>query len=65
MQPVIRVEIQTEEDCILFQAKEVPDGLARDVANAVALAFENYYQKNFGKYKMTTTSAGGMILDIV
>lgn len=63
MQPIVRVEIQTEDDCILFQVKNAPDGFRKDIANAVALAFENYYQKNFEKYKMITTESGGMILD--
>lgn len=63
MQPLVRVEIHTEDDCILFQAKKPNPALEKDIINAVALAFENFYQKNFQKYKMITTESGGMILE--
>lgn len=65
MTPITRVEIHTEDDVVLFQAKEPNEALKKDIINAVALAFENFYQKNFQKYKMITTESGGMILELL
>ena len=65
MRPLIRVEIHTDSDCILFQSDGPTNQFQLDIINCVALAFEKHYCTNHGKYKMTTTESGGMILELI